>query len=59
MQKPKPLTDADRARAVARYACMRGRGVELHFKSRGQVVEARSPDQLRDASTEPAMDRPN
>ncbi len=40
---PEPL---DRERALARFACLRGRSLSLSFVPRGPVVTANTPEQL-------------
>jgi hypothetical protein len=47
----RPLTEADYANAIARFACMRGRGgVVIGFSPMGPRVEARNAEELREAT---------
>ena len=47
------LTDAQRARALARYRNLRGRGgVRVGFKQLGPTVEAKNPQELEEATDE-------
>jgi hypothetical protein len=48
------LTDAERARALARYRSMQGRSVRVGFGPFGPTVEARNPQELEE-KTEQAL----
>lgn len=51
MKQMKPLSPADRARALARYRLLRGQGgVVLRFGAVGPVVEAATPNELEAAT---------
>ncbi len=44
---PRPPEKIDRARAVARFGKLVGRGVTLGFRAWGPVVDAETPEELR------------
>lgn len=42
------MTEADRARLLQRFGCMKGRAIEVGYVPWGPVVDAKSPDELRE-----------
>jgi hypothetical protein len=45
-----PLSDEERARALARFRGMRGRALTLNFVPMGPTVEASNPAELQEAA---------
>jgi len=46
------LSDDEKARALARFRSLRGRGVQLSFESFGPEVKADTPQELKDSADE-------
>lgn len=46
--EPVPETEPDWDRIRQRFACMKGRSIELHVVPYGPIVEAADPDELRE-----------
>jgi hypothetical protein len=44
------LSDADRARQLARFRNLRGRGIAVSFPPLGPVVQASDPQELQEAT---------